>query len=94
VAKYRIILIGVASILAVAACFSAKLFAAELDPEHPEWLFEERNDAEGWGNQTAMTIIGVEDGVLKLETTGADPYIDRPCGACLGCPAAISERRC
>jgi hypothetical protein len=73
--KHRIILIGVVLILAVAVCFSAELFAAELDPENPEWLFEERNDAEGWGNQNAMTIIGVEDGVLKLETTGTDPYI-------------------
>jgi hypothetical protein len=74
-AKHRIVLIGAVSILAVAVCFSAELFAAELDPENPEWLFEERNDTEGWGNQNSITIIGAEDGVLKLETTGTDPYI-------------------
>ena len=48
---------------------------AEIDPEHPEWLFEEDGNAEGWRQPNCLTIE-VEDGLLKMETTCAnDPII-------------------
>jgi len=73
--KQQIIFTGLAIILAAAFCFSVNLFAAELDPENPQWLFDENGNVEGWGSQNAITIVGVSKGVLKLETTGSDPFI-------------------
>jgi len=75
-AKYQITLIGFAAILAAALCFSGDLLATELDPENPEWLFDEKGNMEGWGNQNSINMIEVtKDGVLRMETTGNDPWV-------------------
>ena len=73
--RYRIVLTSLSVVLVGAAWFAGNLFAQDLDPENPEWLFEDKGNTEGWGNQNAISIIGVDDDVLKLQTTGTDPYI-------------------
>lgn len=74
-AKHQITIIVLAAILTVIAYSSGNLFAEEFDPAHPEWLFEEKENAEGWGNQNSINIVEVKDGTLKMETTGNDPWI-------------------
>lgn len=75
-AKHQITLIGLAVTLAAAVCFSGNLVAAEFNPDHPEWLFEDKGNMEGWGNQNAINIIEVtKDGTLRMETTGNDPWV-------------------
>ncbi len=73
--KYRTGFLILTGILIAAICFSGNLLAEELDPENPEWLFQEDGNTEGWGSPNALTVIGVEDGVLKMEVIGNDPYI-------------------
>ena len=74
-ARHQTTLIGLAVILAVAICFCGNLFAAEFDPEHPEWLFDEAGNREGWTEEHSINIIGVSEGTLKMEITGEDPWI-------------------
>jgi len=75
-AKHQIALTGLAAILVAALCFPGNLFAAEFDPENPEWLFDEKGNMEGWGNQNSINMIEVtKDGILRMETTGTDPWV-------------------
>jgi hypothetical protein len=63
-------------VILIAAVWSAgNLFAQDLDPENPEWLFEDKGNFEGWGNQNSLSLISVKGGVLTMETTGTDPYV-------------------
>lgn len=73
--RYCITFTPLLAILVAAAWFAGNLFAQELDPENPEWLFEDKGNFEGWGNPTAINLVEVNDGVLRMQTTGNDPYV-------------------
>jgi hypothetical protein len=72
--RYRVVSV-LLLVLLITAVFAGSLLAQDLDPENPEWLFEDNGNFEGWGNQNSLSLISVKGGVLTMETTGTDPYV-------------------
>lgn len=53
-----------------------------------EWVFAEPGDAQGWTAAHDLSEPTVADGVMKLQVTGADPYLVGP-----ACSAPASQYR-